>query len=779
MGAQRELDRRPLHFGVFELNRASGELRKHGIRIRVQDQPLKLLLCLLEAPGEICTREDLIRRIWPEGTFVDYERGLNVAVTRLRQALGDSADTPRYVETVGRKGYRFIAPVEPLSALENAQPAREGLRAPANGEAEPAVSAPQPAVTATQEVAGRLSAWRLGIFGVVLMIGIAIGGAAGWWRSTRPVPQPLVRLSIELGPEITAAGYGAGSLLALSRDGTRLAVSVSSPDGRIRLATRRLDQSQLTVLPGTEGSATEGAASPFFSPDGQWIAFFAQCKLKKIAVEGGQPVTLCEADTHAAGRASLFYPTGSWGDDGNIIAALNVAVGLSRVPATGGPPVLLKLKQERGEIYRWPQVLPGGEAVLFTSSSGDYENGNIDAFSLKSGERKTVQQGGILGRYLPSGHLVSLRQNVLLAAPFDLQTLKVKGAPQPVLEDMGGRSEGWNYDFSQNGSLVYVSQPRDSRNSIFWLDRAGKLSPLQAAPGFYASPRFSPDGTRLAFSMSGRSSQGIWVQDIWVQNLELGTASRLTSFEGVNDSPVWTADGRSVIFRSVSQPNPGIYAGRADGGGETRRLADLTTGVFPASLSPDGKRLAIWDFATGGAIWTAPLESGHDGLRLGKAELFLQTTSDPPVVARTEAAFSPDGRWLAYSSLESGHIELYVRPFPGPGGKWRVSPTGGTHPVWSRNGRELFYLDYRPKKLMVAGYKVIGDSFVSGEPTVWSEKPVLDLGELYSYDVAPDGKRVAVVLYADGTAEQKPATSLTFLLNFFDELRRRVPSESR
>jgi Tol biopolymer transport system component/DNA-binding winged helix-turn-helix (wHTH) protein len=758
MGALPELDRRPLRFGVFELNPTSGELCKHGVRVRLQEQPLKLLLCLIETPGEICTREELIRRIWPEGTFVDYERGLNVAITRLRQVLGDSADTPRYVETVGRKGYRFIAPVERIPALEIVPPAGES-------------SAP-----VSKSIASRSQWWPYAV--AVLIAVLAILAAVGWLRAPRPQSQPFARLSIDLGPEVTATGYGAGSLLALSPDGKRLAISVSGPDGKVRLATRRIDQSQLTFLAGTEGAGKQGSASPFFSPDGQWIGFFAQGKLKKIAAEGGQPVTLCDADTHAAGRASIYYPTGSWGDDGNIVAALNVVVGLSRIPAVGGPPVLLKMKQEHAEVYRWPQVLPGNQAVLFTASRGDYENGNIDVFSLKTGERKTVLQGGILGRYLPSGHLVFLRQNVLLAVPFDLQTLKLKGEPQPVLEDMGGKLEGWNFDFSLNGSFVYVSQPRDSRNSIFWLDRDGKVSPLQAAPGFYASPRFSPDGTRMAFSMSGRSSQGIWVQDIWVQNLELGTASRLTSLPGVNDSPVWTADGRSVIFRSVSQPNAGIYAVRADGGGEARRLADLSTGVFPSSLSPDGRRLAIWDFASGGEIWTAPIESGPDGFRFGRAELFLKTAFDPPIVARTTATFSPDGRWLAHSSLESGHIEVYVRAFPGPGGKWLISTTGGTHPVWSRNGRELYYLDFLSKRLMVVSYKVMGDSFVPGKPTLWSEKRVLDLGELYSYDVAPDGKRVAVVLFTDGTAEQKPANSLTFLLNFFDELQRRVPKDN-
>src|SRR5215469_2380549 len=375
MGAQPEVDRRPLRFGVFELQPASSELRKHGVRVRLQDQPLKLLLSLVERPGEVYPREELFKRIWPEGTFVDYERGLNVAVTRLRQVLGDSADAPRYVETLGRKGYRFIAPVERIPPIEIIHSAAE-LAVPPGRKAQPTSRTPR---------------WWLYAAALAIIV-LAIVAAAGWLRVPPPEQRPLARLSINLGPDMAAAGYGAGTLLALSRDGTRLAVALGVPGGEYapvkdlsedRLATRRLDQSQLTILPGTEG-----AASPFFSPNGQWIGFFAQGKLKKIPAEGGQSVTLCDADTHAAGRASIFYPTGSWGDDGNIVAALNVAAGLVRVPEGGGPPVPLKFKQERGEIYRWPQVLPGDEAVLFTVSRGDYESGNIEVLSLKTGERK-------------------------------------------------------------------------------------------------------------------------------------------------------------------------------------------------------------------------------------------------------------------------------------------------------------------------------------------------------------------------------------------------------
>lgn len=752
MGGSPELDRRPLQFGVFELDRASGELRKHGIRVRLQEQPLKLLLRLIENPGEICTREELIRTIWPEGTFVDYERGLNVTVTRLRQVLGDSADAPRYIETVGRRGYRFVAPVAGLDARQDIERVQD----------------PMPSA-APDELPGRggFRGWWLytGIATAIMVV-----CAAGWWRAVQPRPGRFMRLNVDLGIGISEGGFGAGTLLALSRDGTRLAVSVQGKDGKIRLATRRFDQALLTVLP-----ATEGAASPFFSPDGQWIAFFSEGKLKKMQADGGSPVTLCDADTHAAGHASMFYPTGSWGDDGNIVATLNTTVGLSRIPSAGGPPVLLDMAKTPGEVYRWPQVLPGNEAVLFTASRADFESGNIEVLSLKTAARKVIQRGGILGRYLPTGHLLYISRNTLFAAPFDLPGLRTSGASREVLEDMGSRMEGWNFDFSQTGSFVYLGQSHEPQLSIFWLDQTGKLSPLQTAPATYAGPRFSPDGRRLAFSMSGRSSQDIWLQDIWVQDLVRGTTTRLTSLPGTNDSPVWTPDGSRLIFRSVNDASAGFYAVPADGSGTAQRLSDLNSGIFPGSVSPDGKRFAVWDPSAGGTIWTHSLEIGAQGLRLRMAEPTMRSTFSPPMLTRTTPAFSPDGKWLAYCSLESGGIEVYVRPYPGPGGKWRISNGGGTFPTWSPNGRELFFLARPSEKMMVTTYKTVGSTFIPGEPRVWSERPLLDLGELRCCDIAPDGKRFAVVLYADGTSQYEPSNSLTVLLNFFDELRRRMP----
>jgi len=290
-----------------------------------------------------------------------------------------------------------------------------------------------------------------------------------------------------------------------------------------------------------------------------------------------------------------------------------------------------------------------------------------------------------------------------------------------------------------------------------------------AAESSNASPRFSPDGRRLAFSRSIRGQQ-----DIWVLDLDRGAASRLTALPGINDTPVWTPDGLSIIFRSVDQSKPGIYGVRADGSGEAGRLLELTSGGFPSSVSPDGKRLAIW---AAGRIWMAPVQGDGRDVSVGKPVPFLQTRFSPTVPGRMAPAFSPDGRGLAYCSNEWEQLEVYVVPFPGPGGKSRISTAGGLFPAWSRNGRELFFQDLESHSMMVTTYRASGDSFSAVSPHLWSDMRLLELGLHQSYDVAPDGRRLAVVLYADGTAEWKRVMKVNLLLNFFDELRRHVPAE--
>jgi serine/threonine-protein kinase len=593
--------------------------------------------------------------------------------------------------------------------------------------------------------------------------------AVGWWRSTRSAPlRPLVQLSAELPSHTTVERIRNGDQLAISPDGTRLVVAVHDLASRkYHLVTRRLDQSEFAPLSGTELGT-----GPFFSPDGQWIAFFADGKLRKISIQGGSPLTLCDAPN----------PTGgSWGDDDNIIAALNDDEGiLWRIPASGGVPTPgTALDKTHGEMaQRSPQVLPGSQAVLLTSftSRGRSEDGDVDVLSFKTGEWKTVHRGSAFGRYLVTAnraaYLAYMQESTLFAAPFDLSAPAVTGAPQPVLEDIGvtgglaGLAPSWNFDFSRTGTFVYLSWKGQSPLSVFWLNSAGEVQPLHSTPGVYHFPRLSLDGKRLAFEMESGPSRA----DTWVKDLERGTTSRLTSLPGENRRPVWTPDGKGIVFEQLGSTAPGLYWIRADGSGEPQRLTEGKPRQIPSSFSPDGKRLAFDQLTDGriSEIWTATVEGDRERPRLGKPGPFLCTP-----FSTYEPVFSPDGRWLAYHSNETGTFEVYVRPSPGPGGRQQISTGGGTWPVWSRHGQELFFLD-ADRRIMVVPYVVNGDSFTAGKPRVWSERRLL--GSFPGYDIAPDGKRFAGILYTDGTSEPKQSTHVTVLLDFADELRRRMPA---
>jgi serine/threonine-protein kinase len=390
-------------------------------------------------------------------------------------------------------------------------------------------------------------------------------------------------------------------MLALSPDGARLALTLRGADGKVRLYTLLLNQSQVTPLAGTDG-----ASFPFFSPAGDWIGFFADGKLKRIAVEGGAAVTLCDAP---GSRGA------SWGDDGNIIASLDIRGVLSRIPSARGTPVPVTKLNSGEATHRWPQVLPGSQAILFTASAQtgiNYSDANIDIISLKTGERRTVARGGFSPRCLPSstgtGHLIYLHQGTLFAVPFDLARLAAAGLPAPILEDVSSTSAA-DGDFafagSPNGSgtFVYLSGKGTTVGySISWADRYGKTQLLHAPLGVYLSPRFSPDGKRLAFSMV--SGQG---EDIWVKDLDRDTPSRLSFLPGQNRWPVWTPDGKNIVFQSPNPAAPGLYWIRSDGSGEAQRLTDGKLQEVPYSFSPDGKRLAFHQNGNGGStdIFTA------------------------------------------------------------------------------------------------------------------------------------------------------------------------------
>jgi serine/threonine-protein kinase len=371
----------------------------------------------------------------------------------------------------------------------------------------------------------------------LLAVALIAGGIA-YWRATRPAPlRPLMRLNVEVGTDAAPVRVGANNMLALSPDGTRLAVTYKGPDGKSRLGTRLLHQSAITPL-----SNTEDATAPFFSPDGQWIAFVADNKLKKISVDGGAAVTICDAPNIRGG---------SWGDDGQIVLTARPTSPLSRVSSDGGKLEPISKLNEGERSHRWLQVLPGSQAILFTAatSSGNYDDANIEVLLLKTGQRKILQKGGFSGHYLMSGHLVYLHQSTLFGAPFDLKSLATTGPPVPILEEVSSSGiAGGDFAFSDTGSFVYLPGRASGGGSpISWLDSAGKRQILHAPIRHYVTPRISPDGKRLAFAMFNAGPS-----DIWVKDLERDTPSRLTFLAGENAYPVWTPDGRGS-FSARSQ----------------------------------------------------------------------------------------------------------------------------------------------------------------------------------------------------------------------------------
>jgi serine/threonine-protein kinase len=391
--------------------------------------------------------------------------------------------------------------------------------------------------------------------------------------------------------------------------------------------------------------------------------------------------------------------------------------------------------------------------------------------TLEGDTRKVLHRGGYHGRYLPSGHLVFMHEGTLFAAPFDLDRLEMTGEPVPALESVSANpgNGGAQFAFSGDGTFVY-QRGEGLAVPIQWMDREGKLQPLRAAPGVYNSIRFSPDGRRLALNILEDKNR-----DVWVYEWERDTLSRLTFDPGQDLAPVWTPDGRRIAFSSAraDPATVNIYWQRTDGTGEAERLTESKNTQTPRSWHPSGKFLAFVEInpQTRNDILILPLTGDEvSGWKPGKPTVFL----NGPFLEMLPS-FSPDGRWLAYTANESGRNEVYVRPFPGPGRKWQVSNAGGAWPTWSRSRRELFYLG-EDGRILVAPYTVDGDSFSAEKPRVWSAGLVPDRGVGPTFDLHPDGERVAV-LKASGVEARRD--KVVFIQNFFDELRRIAPVGKR
>jgi hypothetical protein len=582
--------------------------------------------------------------------------------------------------------------------------------------------------------------------------------------ATRPVPSRVTRFTITPPAAAPLTLEGTNRDLAIARDGTRL-VYVGA--NGTELVVHALNQLAPTVLTGL------GAPSnPVFSPDGKWIAFFdGVAALKKVATNGGPAVTLSPIKGPPFGLSwgaddSIVFPTGEEGS------------GLFRVGAAGGKPeVLTTPDRAQGEgAHVWPEVLPGGEAVLFTIMSGGTGQVQVAALNLRTGARTVLVNGGSSAQYVAPGYLVyvAVGTGTLWAVAFDLSRLTVFGSPVPVVEGVvtTGARAGADFSVTPDGTLAYVPGGAETgaRRTLVWVDRQAREEALAAPPRAYVYPRLSPDGTRVAIAVADQEN------DIWIWDVLRRSLTRFTFNPAFDLYPVWTPDGRRLAWGvgSVRGAQPNLYWRTADGTGMVERLTESPNVHYPLAVTPDGTRLLLRE----------------DGPGTGQDLSVLALDGERRVTPLIRTAFnerngeiSPDGRWLAYESNESGRDEIYVRPFPAvDAGRWQVSTGGGRQPLWARTGRELFYV--APDGALVGARVENGERVERGTGFRAGAPMILVRGEYYrgsagllgrTYDVSPDSQRFLMIKGSGGADDTAARPAIVVIQNWVEELKGLLP----
>ena len=639
-----------------------------------------------------------------------------------------------------------------LQAIGEARIIIEDYLATASSSVSRVVSpAPTPApVAAPAPVSRNLAPWAVAAAAVVAALA-ALGLL--WSRGAAGVSGPDLRVDMLISDRPLFTDVG--SSLALSPDATRLAYVDGSTQNQ-QLFVRPFNQLEGFKL--SEGSTdVTSPYQPFFSPDGQWVGYVTASEMRKVPVGGGTPLTLCRV---ARSRGATWLP------DGTIVFAPNPAGGLSRVSAAGGEPqAVTTLDKDKKEVtHRWPQALPGGKAVLFTShiqASSDFDNATIEVLDLASGQRKVLLRGGSGARYLPSGHLVYASKAAIFAVPFDLGSLTVTGSPAPVVQNVyWNPTEGAaQFSVSEAGVLTYLrGGPEVAKYGVVSVDRKGGTTKLIDQPGAYANPRLSPDGRRLALT---ELRDGNF--DIWTYDLDRGVPTRLTFHEGPESEQIWSPDGRFLIFSSGRTGPDNLYRKRADGSGEEEHLVQSDNPMWAVSWARDGASLGLVTMGANGNFDVASLTLADKKIHPLVTTNFRE--ADPDI--------SPDGRWIAYTSNESARVEVYVRPYPTGAGRWQVSDSGGAYPRWASNGREIVYrVD---DGIMVASIEPAGDGIRTGKPhklftgSFRGGSTGISIGgnTLSDYDVSADGQRFIMFPSSDSTAGGRGV--VTLVTKWYDE----------
>jgi DNA-binding winged helix-turn-helix (wHTH) protein len=717
-------------FGPFEFEHLSGDLRKFGNRIRLQGKPLQILSILLGQPGQVFSRDELQRHLWQGTTFVDFEQGLNTAVNKLRQALGDSADQPRYIETVPGKGYRFIAPLHRPSVktvLEMAPPASLRLK-------------PQPRA--------KRKLWPLlGACAAVTSIGSGL-----WFVTTRPEPAVIAKparfaVTAPAGFVLEAAGATRQSF-ALSPDGTHLAFTAMATNGAFSVFVRDFNSLEPRLLPGSEGVHTL-----FWASDSRSLFLTVNGKVQRAPLEGDARVVL--------GESPGFLLSGAWMSPERLL--LGSILASYSIPPSGGPLETLK------EVYRWPQLLPDGKHILYVTwdERNHRHRARVARFNDPDSAKDLIEADSRV-LYTASlanpgaGYLMYVRAGNLLAQPFDPRSLRVSGEAIPVLNKVYSFRPTGGADFSVSNSGTLAFQSFASRSQLVWVDRQGRqVGSASPANANLESGRLSADGRKLATAIYDVERGG---QNLWIVDLESNAARELTLDPGLRDAPIWSPDSKRLGFlyaRPGKRPQV-----RLRGTGENDIEEGLGSEAFqmPSDWSPDGRFIVFAN--TGIARRAGEIQSDVFLFDLAHGRQVVPVLTTP--FHEGNAAFTPDGKWLTFTSNESGRTEVYVQAFestPTPrvtGERHLVTRSGAQALRWRRDGKELFYLSF--------------DGRVYGVPAKLSPKPEFGpatplftiapearaaIHSVLAFDVSPDGQRFLIPV-----VNSQPGPALVVMQNW-------------
>jgi DNA-binding winged helix-turn-helix (wHTH) protein/Tol biopolymer transport system component len=693
---------RLIRFGVFEVDLRSGELRKNGLNLRLRGQPFEVLTMLLERPGEIVTREELQRRLWPADTFVDFDHSLNTAVNKIREVLGDSAETPRYVETVPRRGYRFIAPVDALTPSPS--PTRErGLRLVGAGEG------------------ASLRRW-VAAGGLVVVIAAVLVALIKTSERFRRRSRDLGPVRFQIAPpeNLNIALDGSQPQATISPDGGTVAFVAQEGGARESGLATSLWVRPLGAPSSRRLEGANGASFPFWSPDSQNIAFFADGKLKRIAVTGGSPLTICDGEGSG----------GTWGPDGTIVFTREDHAPLFRVPATGGVPTpATELNKTQGHRWHsWPQFFPDGRHFLYFAESVSTGKSGVHVKSLDSPEVHLLLATQTAAAYAPSGFLLFVRDNVLFAQRLDLSRYQLEGEPHQVVENVNNNEAGdAAFSVSTNGVLVYRGGMPAPLVELAWYDRKGRrLGPLGEA-GDYWQFALSPDEKRLAVQRFLSTGD----VDLWLLEVRTGVFSRLTFGPSWEFDPLWSPDSQRIVYA----------VGREDG----TDLMEMVVGArTPQMIYSDNRSLLLDDWSPDGRFIVGHVFPPGPELEMAVFVLPMQGERKPQYPLRgpfikDQFHVSPDSQWVVYNTDESGRFEVFISSFPDFHLKRQVSTRGGGEPVWRRDGKELFYLS--PEGKLMSVEIRAATSLEIGEPKVLFQSPIKPSYSLNTWLATHNGQK--------------------------------------